>query len=113
MPYVRRTTPAESDEEFIVETILNCRGRGGSTEYLVKWEEYEEPSWTWYFKCNCPERLAEFRHQRRLDRRYQQARNDPCVGDVAGLVEFKRGGHLHRHQVFGLEKSQKIANKVK
>lgn len=76
MPYVRRTTPAESDEEFIVEAILDCRGRGGSTEYLVKWEGYEEPSWTWYFNCDCPEKLAEFRRQRRLDRRYQQARNE-------------------------------------
>lgn len=71
---VRRTTPSESDEEFYVEEILDGRGRGGSTEYLVKWEGYPEPTWTWRFNCNCPVKLAEFSRRRRVERRYQQAR---------------------------------------
>lgn len=75
MPYVPRTTPAESEEEFFVEEILDSRGRGGSTEYLIKWEGYPEPTWVWYFHCNCPEKLAEFRRKKRIERRYQQARD--------------------------------------
>lgn len=76
MPYVSRTIPAESDEEYPVERILDCRGRGRSTEYLIKWVGYPEPTWTWHFNCSCPERLADFRRRRRVERRRRRARSD-------------------------------------
>lgn len=52
----------ESDEEFVVEAILDKRKKGGKVEYLIKWKGYprEESTWEPQENLNCPELLKEF-----------------------------------------------------
>lgn len=68
MPYTPRITPPLSDEEFVVERILDIRGRGRGTEYLIKWEGYDEPSWTWARYANCRELVRAYHRRRRGSR---------------------------------------------
>jgi hypothetical protein len=35
----------DSDSDYEVERIMNKRVRGGRTEYLVKWKDYDESTW--------------------------------------------------------------------
>ena len=53
---------AGDDEEFVVEKILGVRQYRGITQYLVKWEGYEDSdnSWLDFKNLNCPKLIAEF-----------------------------------------------------
>lgn len=42
-----KSTELESEEEYEVEKILNHRGEGPQTEYLVKWKGYGNDENTW------------------------------------------------------------------
>lgn len=81
MPYQPRIPAPVSDEVYIVEAILDHRGRGRGTEYLVKWEGYDEPSWTWACYTNCRILIQEY-HRRRLRARraWQYGRLSPDCG---------------------------------
>ena len=53
---------AGDDEEFVVEKILGVRQYRGDTQYLVKWEGYEDKynSWIKLKNLNCPKLIKEF-----------------------------------------------------
>ncbi|XP_063222939.1 chromobox protein homolog 1-like [Bacillus rossius redtenbacheri] len=52
----------DSDEDYIVEEVVDKRKRKGKVEYLLKWKGYpcEENTWEKEDNLNCPELLAKF-----------------------------------------------------
>lgn len=73
MPYVSRLGEA-SEEVFIVDEVLDIRGHGGSTEYLIRWEGYPDPEWTFARFCSCREAVRKYHNKKRAERRYQARR---------------------------------------
>jgi Chromo (CHRromatin Organisation MOdifier) domain len=53
---------ADQGEDFVVEKICGVREYRGETQYLVKWEGYEDKynSWRKIQNLNCPKLLQEF-----------------------------------------------------
>jgi hypothetical protein len=59
---------ADDVSEWVVEDILWSRRRGGSLEYLVKWEGFGEKDCSWEPEGNltiCPRILEAFRRRKR------------------------------------------------
>lgn len=54
--------PTEEDTDvYIVEKILNHRRKGKTTEYLIKWENYDSDHNTWEPAKNCaPDVIAAY-----------------------------------------------------
>lgn len=69
-----RITATPSEEEYIVEQVLDIRGHGGSTEYLLKYEGFEEPEWTYAKFTNCRQAVRQYHNRRRAQRRYEARR---------------------------------------
>ena len=60
---------AEDVSEWVVEDILRSRRRGGTVEYLVKWEGFGESDCSWEPESNltnCSQILEAFRHRQGL-----------------------------------------------
>jgi hypothetical protein len=55
-------------EEFVVEKICGVREYRGDTQYLVKWEDYEEEynSWISEKRLNCPRLVDKFNKESNL-----------------------------------------------
>ncbi len=57
----RRPIIIDDHEEFEVEAILEHRGEEQDREYLVKWKDYEEPTWEPAENLeHCPRRLRAY-----------------------------------------------------
>lgn len=52
------------EDEYEVESIVAMRKRGKSTQYLVKWVGYEEPSWEDQDNVHSPRLIAEFKRRK-------------------------------------------------
>ena len=59
---------AEAGEEFVVEKICGVRQYRGETQYLVKWEGYDDKynSWINLQHLNCPRLIHEFNKKSNL-----------------------------------------------
>jgi Chromo (CHRromatin Organisation MOdifier) domain len=53
---------ADEADDFVVEKICGVREYRGDTQYLVKWEGYEDGSNSWIKvqNLNCPRLIAKF-----------------------------------------------------
>ncbi|TMS32474.1 hypothetical protein L596_000304 [Steinernema carpocapsae] len=56
----------QSGQDFVVERVLDVRGDGSNTEYLLQWVGYThaEDSWEPAANCHCPDLIEEFERKR-------------------------------------------------
>ena len=59
---------AEGDEGYLVEKIMNVRGRGKNKKYLIKWIGYADSENSWepaYSFAHLPDLIKEFENTRK------------------------------------------------
>ena len=78
----------EGNEEFVVETVLDCRKRRGQTQFLIKWKGYgpEENSWEPASNIHAP-RLVQAFFQRHPEKRALRGIQRPSGLSSLGGVE--------------------------
>ena len=73
-----KTTVLEDEEEYEVEKILDHRGEGPETEYLIKWKGCEDDENTWEPLSNLTSAQAKLAQYHRLAKTPRRsARQDP------------------------------------
>ena len=91
---VARLVPEDECERYDVERLLQRRTRGGNTEYLVKWLDYDDGHNTWEPTAHiCAEALASFEAHRLRDNRARVV--IPCARCGRSVPENLLGSALH------------------